>query len=242
MNPLFPRFGGKSRMVKKLIPMMPEHDTYVEPFAGGASVFFGKPKSKHNVLNDRDPYIVETLKQGKKMRSCQRMPPSRSAFERLKRKKRKTLCDKLYVARHSFNGLGISYRPGSIVSKKPDKYRDQLKGVQVTNSDYKTVMKRYNRKGTFFFIDPPYHIPAAKEYYSKTRSEHPHPREVCECARKSKGKVMITYNDHPEVRRACRGLNMKKINVPYSRGTAGAYGKTGKELIITNYDVRGRRR
>jgi DNA adenine methylase len=153
-------------------------------------------------------------------------------FERLKRKQRKTLCDKLYISRHSYNSFGGSYRPGGRISKKSEKYREKLKGVQITGSDWKTVMKRHNRKGTFFFIDPPYHIPRAKEYYHKTKSHHPHPREVCECARKSRGKVMITYNDHPEVRRACRGLNMRGIKFQYS---ASSKRKIGKELIITNY-------
>lgn len=46
--------GGKRRIAKQLVALIPDHTTYVEPFAGGAQVFFHKPRSKVEVLNDLD--------------------------------------------------------------------------------------------------------------------------------------------------------------------------------------------
>jgi site-specific DNA-adenine methylase len=45
MKGIIPYFGGKSRLVKTIINKIPEHACYVEVFAGGASVFFGKDPS-----------------------------------------------------------------------------------------------------------------------------------------------------------------------------------------------------
>ena len=55
----FSYYGGKQRMASKIIKVIPKHTVYVEPFCGGASVFWRKswPKVSNNhhyreVLND----------------------------------------------------------------------------------------------------------------------------------------------------------------------------------------------
>ena len=58
MGALIPYFGGKSRLAKTIIAKFPEHQCYVEVFAGGASVFFAKDPSKVEVLNDLDRELV----------------------------------------------------------------------------------------------------------------------------------------------------------------------------------------
>lgn len=61
----FSYYGGKQKLASKIIPYIPKHNIYVEPFCGGASVFWRKPccKTTNNVdyrevLNDKDGRIV----------------------------------------------------------------------------------------------------------------------------------------------------------------------------------------
>lgn len=47
-------YGGKQNLIKELLPMIPRHIQYVEPFCGGASLFWAKKPSQHEVINDYD--------------------------------------------------------------------------------------------------------------------------------------------------------------------------------------------
>ena len=53
--------GGKFYARKLILDMLPPHTGYCEPFAGGASVFFAKPKGEYSILNDLDSEVINTL-------------------------------------------------------------------------------------------------------------------------------------------------------------------------------------
>lgn len=55
----FRYYGGKQRIVDDVLGMIPKHRTYVEPFAGGASVFwYNRNPAPLEVLNDKDEYLI----------------------------------------------------------------------------------------------------------------------------------------------------------------------------------------
>ena len=58
MNSPFRYAGGKFYARKLIAEHLIDTDVYCEPFAGGASVFFYKTKSRINILNDLDEDIM----------------------------------------------------------------------------------------------------------------------------------------------------------------------------------------
>ncbi len=58
MNSPFKWVGGKSRLRKQIVAMLPAHTCYVELFAGAAWVLFAKPPSEVEVLNDIDQELI----------------------------------------------------------------------------------------------------------------------------------------------------------------------------------------
>ena len=50
--------GGKTRLAKTILEMMPEHKVYCEAFAGAGQVFFRKEPKNIERLNDLDCELV----------------------------------------------------------------------------------------------------------------------------------------------------------------------------------------
>jgi DNA adenine methylase len=57
-KPIVPWIGGKRRLAKRILPLYPPHECYVEPFAGGAALFFMKTPSGVEVLNDINGELI----------------------------------------------------------------------------------------------------------------------------------------------------------------------------------------
>ena len=63
--PLLTYYGGKARLVPQLLPLLPKHTVYVEPYCGGGALFFAKPTPRvsnadhyREVLNDHDEGLI----------------------------------------------------------------------------------------------------------------------------------------------------------------------------------------
>lgn len=177
------------------------------------------------------------------------MIPSKSKFNRLKNKRNKTFCDVLYLNKNSFAGnnktfaitdncktcktrfkkqkdAGIKY-----LIKHTKDYKSKLKKTKILKKDFEEVMKENDSKQTFHYLDPPYY--KLDKVYKENGVT---PERVCKVAKQMRGKVMISYNDHPEVRKSCKGLKFKKIKTKYTMNHRdGRNDKQAKEVIITNY-------
>src|SRR5205807_3601507 len=99
--------GGKNRLAKRVIEIFPEHTTYVEPFAGGAQVFFRKEPSKVEVLNDLDQEIVNFFRVCQShyeelLRYLRFTLVSRAWFDLMKVTDPRTLTDVQRAARHFY--------------------------------------------------------------------------------------------------------------------------------------------
>lgn len=58
-QPIIPWIGGKRRLADRIFPLFPQHSCYVEPFAGGAALFFLRPvPAEVEVLNDVNGELV----------------------------------------------------------------------------------------------------------------------------------------------------------------------------------------
>jgi len=59
---LIPYPGSKFMSGRRLAEFYPQHDTFIAPFGGAAGEFANKPRSKTEVWNDVDPYLVAVMR------------------------------------------------------------------------------------------------------------------------------------------------------------------------------------
>lgn len=248
-----PYIGGKNRLATEIISMIPEHITYVEPFAGGAQVLFHKGPSKVEVINDLDFDVVNFF------RICQ------MHFEELVRYLRFTVASRrwhqLYVAedpltltdiqraarffylqKNSFGGLvlghkfhyGITQLSNFNPERIPEileKTHQRLQRVQIESLPYERVLQKYDRPTTLFYVDPPYY---GRKLY-RHNLEKDEFRILADRLAVVRGKFILSLNDVPEVRSIFSGFCIRPTNLIY---TAKTFPTSHPELLITNFEAR----
>jgi DNA adenine methylase len=109
----------------------------------------------------------------------------------------------------------------------------RLSGTYVENLGWLECAERYDRPHTFHYMDPPYWQTAG---YGVDFSFENYER-MAEFMRRCKGKVMVSINDHPDIRRVFDGFHFEAVDIRYSttnqrQGSAAVSG----ELIIMNWE------
>lgn len=254
LKALLPYPGGKGLLARRLVKILPGHTTYVEGFAGGASVFFRKPLVKRNVLSDLDPAIVGLYKKFScgTVKRCNRHVGNRTcqfgarSIDRVNRGSQ-NICEQWAARRFSrgamnraLNTVRCGQVKGGPVQKSVVKncasYEAKLSQATIVRQDFQAVVKKYDGKDTLIYLDPPYHKAKTADAYLHTAGDVS-PKAVCDVARRAKGKVLISFNDHPEVRQACAGLSMRVVKFRY---TIPAEHPVHEELLIANFKLPAR--
>ncbi len=245
--------GGKNRLAKRIISLLPSHTAYIEPFCGGAQVFFHKQPSKVEILNDLNEDIFNFLRVCKLhhqelVRYLEFCIAGRKWFELFKNTPPETLSDVQRAARFFFlqkncyGGLvnkqnyAVSVQDGSNYNPKrlPEqlaKAHERLLGVQLECLPYQAILKRYDRPSAFFYIDPPYF----KLKHYKFNLEDQDYVEMATLLKGIKGKFLLSLNDTPEVRTIFSAFRISGITLAYSSQPQA--GRKYKEVLISNYPL-----
>lgn len=248
-----PYIGGKNRLASVIISLMPEHTTYVEPFAGGAQVLFHKTPSSVEVLNDLDFDIVNFFRvcqwhYEELIRYLRYCVISRKWHDLLSNTRPETLTDIqragrfFYLQKNSFGGLilkrhyhyGVTSAPNYNARRIPDiieAAHRRLQNVQVECLPYEQVLQKYDRPTTCFYLDPPYYD---RYLYKQNFAERDFETLGAVLAR-LKGKFILSINDHPRIRSIFGQFHVRPVEIAY---TAKRNSKIRfKELLIGNFDL-----
>lgn len=256
--------GGKSRLRKFILPLIPEHTCYVEPFGGGGWVLFGKKPSPVEVYNDIDQELVNFFRVLKHrpeelIRSFEWELVSRAEFERLANEDPATLSE---VQRaHRFYYLIMAGWGGELdyprfqtsisdgghgnrligalkrLRQRLEPVHDRLRTVIIENLSWEDCIDRYDREKTFMYIDPPY--PQNGCNYKHNMQDWEEHRQLAVRLANTKCKWMLSSYDRPEVRDMYDGYDIIPIQSYSGMNTEknGSERVLNEEVLIANFDA-----
>lgn len=256
-KPIIPWMGGKRRLAAQVFDKFPTHTCYVEAFAGAAAIFFMKRPSEVEVINDVNGELVNLYRVVQNhleefIRQFKWALSSRQVYEWEMAKVPETITDIqraarfYYLQKQAFGGRieGQTYGTATTTGPRLNLLRleedlsaawHRLQGVYVENLSWETIIERYDRPHTLFYLDPPYW---QTEGYGVDFGFH-HYQRMADLARSIQGSMLISINDHPDIRQAFSGLHLETIGIRYTVG--GGEGSDAQELLLWNDNCQAKR-
>ncbi|MFB2836896.1 DNA adenine methylase [Floridanema evergladense] len=221
INSPFRYAGGKFYARHLILKHIPLHSYYVEPFAGGSSIFFAKSKVENNWLNDIDEALINTylIIRDRPEELIDFLAGEEATKERhtyyknefIPQNKLEAAARWFYLNRTSYSGImklqNCYWGYGDKYSMRPENWprnirrtSEKLQNVKITCWDFEEVIKTVP-DDAFLFIDPPYFNADQDKFYTHSFSRTDHYR-LCEILKEHKNrfKFLITYDNSPEVR------------------------------------------
>ncbi|EJF0330071.1 DNA adenine methylase [Salmonella enterica] len=250
--PIVPWIGGKRRLAKHILPLFPGHTCYVEPFCGAAALYFLKEPSRVEVINDVNNELVNLYRVVKHhleefVRQFKWALVSRQIYKWLQDTPEETLTDIqraarfYYLQKQAFGGKVADHTFGTSTTSAPRfnllRIEEELSLAHlrlartiIEHMDWTQCIERYDRPHTLFYCDPPYW---GTEGYCVDFPLAEYDR-MAELATRMQGKMIISVNDIPEMRKAFAGLEMQSVGIRYNLQATGK-SSPKRELIIRNF-------
>lgn len=254
-KPLAGYVGGKRNLARRLVQLIDNIDqsAYAEPFVGMGGIFLRRTRRPRvEVINDWSADVACLFRILQRhyvafMDMLRFQLTTRDGFERLLRVDPDTQTDLeraarfLYLQRLSFGGkvagrtFGVD--PGSparfdLTKLAPmlEAVHERLAGVVIERLDYAAFIRRYDRPGTLFYLDPPYY--GSEGDYGAGLFDRADFERLAALLGGIKGYFLLSLNDRPEVRRIFTGFAIGSLATTYTVGLGPA--KPITEVVISN--------
>lgn len=249
-------YGGKQALLKHLLPLVPPHKIYCEPYFGGGALFFAKAPADVEIINDLNSEVVNFFKVAKTRFAELEKEIKGSLHSRELYKKAMVVYSNpdmfdevkrawaFWVATNQgFSSLIGSWGFGKTNSKekavahKRDcfscEFSERLKGVQIENNDALKIIARADSKDTFIYVDPPY-VGSDQGHYKGFNEQHLD--ELLKTLSSVKGKFLLSSYPSPLLNKYIRKNKWRVQRLDRPVAVTKLTDKMKTELMIMNYD------
>lgn len=260
MNCVLKYPGAKWGISSWVLSFFPRHHSYLEPFFGSGGVFFNKPRSNIETVNDLDGEVVNLFE-------CIRSDPEKLAHEIFFTPYARAIYDRAFSGEipedpferavqllvrcnmgHGFRTTGervgwkndVAGRERAYAAKAwadlPDIIIDaaeRLRGVQIECAPAVKVIKRFNAPEVLVYCDPPYVLSTrrGKQYRCEmTDDDH---LQLLDVLKKHKGPVLISGYSSPMYKAELRGWHQETTLA------TDQLSRVRKEVLWMNFEPAG---
>lgn len=227
-------YGGKQQLAKKIISLIPEHTHYIEPFCGGAAVFFAKEPSKAETLNDTNlelinfykiiktdfnalqQEILQTMHSRHIHAQAQVVYKNPDMFTPVKRAWALWVIANTSFGKNLDNSFGYD-TANTIVKTLNAKITDftnllvkRLQNTCLEDIDALRLIKSRNITGAFFYLDPPYVGSFQGHYDGYTQADFD---ELIQTLTTIKGKFLLSSYRNQALTEATKNCGWHQIEL-----------------------------
>lgn len=244
-------------MLQHILPLIPKHNTYTEPFAGGLAVFWAKEPVESEVINDVDQEIVNfyevlRLYPDSLQKLIDSTLHSRSQYEdaltiyhnpHLFNEVKRAWAFWILTAQGFASKIGTwgydkhGKEPQRTTRKKSldlSPYTERLERVTIDNNDAVKIIAAHDSVSAFHYVDPPY-IFSNQGHYNGYNLEHF--ERLLEVLSKVEGKFMLSSYPSEILEKYTKdnGWTTFKFVKQLAAGKSGKGKKV--EVLTLNYDA-----
>lgn len=255
-NPPAPYMGGKRNLARRLCALIEAtpHTSYIEPFVGMGGVFLRRSRRPSaEIINDLNGDVANLFRVVRRhyqplVDELAFLPASRDEFDRQLRLAPDALTDIeravrfLYVQRLAFGGkvhgrtFGVRKDQSSRIQL--GRLRAELKAlsrrlepVTIERLPYQDVIRRYDRAGALFYLDPPYDETTG---YGVEFGRADYEAMAAQLAAIA-GEFIISINDTAFVREVFAAFDIQEVTTTWTISARAKGDETkARELIIRN--------
>ena len=255
-------YGGKQNLITTLVPLFPDHKLYAEPFIGGGAVYWSKPPSEVEVINDTNKELINfyevckndfvdlekmiriSLHSRSLHKDARVVYDNPHLFTRIKRGWAVWVLASQSFASMLDGSWGYDKAKGTTSQKITNKresftedYAIRMQNTQVECTDALRIINSRDTLHSFFYCDPPYFNSDCGHYdgYSLQDFEN-----LLQALSGIKGKFLLSSYPSDILKQYVKEFHWSQKTVEQTVSVSNSNGKPGKkktEVITANYDL-----
>jgi len=255
-------YGGKQNLVATILPLFPDHITYTETFVGGGAVFWSKPPSEVEVINDYNRELINFYE------VCKNEFVELEKMVRISLHSRSLHSDAIVMyenphlftriqrawavwvlSAQSFSSMldgswGYDRLKGTTsqkIANKRDSFTEglaiRLQNVQIENTAALRIIKSRDHVDSFHYCDPPYFNSDCGHYDGYSVDDF---RNLLQMLTSIEGKFLLSSYPSDILKEFTANNNWHTIQINQKVSVANGTSSPAKskiEVLTANYDL-----